>query len=86
MVDIVAWVRLTEKLIENIVPEERTEWIINHSKMNITHERGNVFPSTEVLKVDLLELASELAVSVYGVEYDAEHIEYFKRLIKKHER
>ena len=54
--------------------------------MNITHERGNAFPTEVFIEVDLIELASELAVSVYGAEHDQEHIEYFKRLIKKHER
>lgn len=64
--------------------------------MNITNEtESSKFPSGKMnfttneevtLEVSLMALASELGVAMYGAECDSEHIEYFKRLIKKHSK
>lgn len=50
--------------------------------MTITHDQEIL---AEIINVDLQELAIELATVTFG-DYEQEHLDYFKRLIKKHER
>lgn len=56
--------------------------------MNITSENNLKYVTEQdvTLEVELLSLATELALITYGEEFEQEQVEYFKHIIKKHSK